>query len=248
MGNCPTPTKARYATREAADKAAATSEAVHGRTLRPYECVCTWWHLTRSAAGDARPDAADATEADIQRLTLLPDIDFREIVALDASGKGSPEDGAALRHPRVLLRWRRALGQLINELDTRLSSSRGDKTSAAKTWRIRAAGYRASLELRIAEAQRLRAEAAAKGGESAVEAGRRSADAARAAGCSVSELRSRAGDVAIRRLIEAHPEEWGRLLSEEFLRLGLEVPDRVARHLPSRRTEDRAQEAPQMPP
>lgn len=61
---CPTPTKRRFATKEAATVAAARLRAdPSGRTfdrrgpaLRPYDrvCVCGWWHLTSGGNLTAR--------------------------------------------------------------------------------------------------------------------------------------------------------------------------------------------------
>lgn len=55
MTTCPTPTKARYATVDAADRAGRRAVITVGRHLRPYECRCGWWHLTKiTTKGAAR--------------------------------------------------------------------------------------------------------------------------------------------------------------------------------------------------
>ncbi|MFR9796168.1 hypothetical protein ACL02U_09730 [Streptomyces sp. MS06] len=43
---CPTPTKKRFATQTAADRAARRATFALDQTLHPYRCPCTWWHLT----------------------------------------------------------------------------------------------------------------------------------------------------------------------------------------------------------
>ncbi|MEU3282943.1 hypothetical protein [Streptomyces antibioticus] len=55
MNACPTPAKARYATHAAADHAGRHAVITVGRHLRPYECRCGWWHLTKiTQKGGAR--------------------------------------------------------------------------------------------------------------------------------------------------------------------------------------------------
>jgi hypothetical protein len=46
---CPTPSKHRYATREAALLVARRLERVRGRVLNAYECPCGFVHLTHLA-------------------------------------------------------------------------------------------------------------------------------------------------------------------------------------------------------
>lgn len=43
---CPQPSKSRFATENGAQAAANRRPAVMGTFLRPYECMCGWWHLT----------------------------------------------------------------------------------------------------------------------------------------------------------------------------------------------------------
>lgn len=53
MTTCPTPTKTRHATQAAADRAGRHAVLTVGQHLRPYECRCGWWHLTKSARKEA---------------------------------------------------------------------------------------------------------------------------------------------------------------------------------------------------
>lgn len=226
---CPTPAKARYATREAAGRAAHSASLAFGQTLRPYECPCSWWHLTSSPAPAALQPAA---HADIQYLATLPAIDFREIVSADARGTAEPQHQAALRAPANLKRWQKALGELDQDLCEQLRRRRHDQSLLGHDWRKRAATYRGALTVRMTECQRLRAEAHERA-QRGRETKRHDAEVAAAAGVSVSELRRRGGEVAIERLINAHGAEFSRYLAEAFTDLGLTVPDRVQRHLPA---------------
>lgn len=226
---CPHPTKTRYATRATADNAANRVSFQAGVALRPYECPCTWWHLTKSAA-EILPDPADASTADVQRLASLPDIDFREIVATDARGEGNPVDRAALRNRINLTRWKKHLGQLNQDLEQQLAERRGDKSLTTHDWRKRAFGYRAAIALRASECRRLKAEAHA---DMTRNQGFRKHDIeiAMAAGATIQELRRQAGDIAIHRLIEAHSPEFNGYLAETYADLGLSLPERIQRRL-----------------
>jgi hypothetical protein len=228
---CPHPTKTRYATRATAESAANRVSFQAGVTLRPYECPCTWWHLTKSAA-EILPDPADASTADVQRLAALPDIDFREIVATDARGEGNPVDRAALRNQHNLTRWKKYLGQLHQDLDQQLRDRRGDKSLAAHDWRKRVAGYREAIALRASECRRLKAEAHADMTRNQTFR-KHDIEIAMAAGASLQELRQQAGDIAIRRLIEAHSPEFNGYLAEIYADLGITLPERIRRRLPA---------------
>lgn len=49
---CPTPSKWRYATREAAVKAANRQRLSVGKQLNPHDCRCGWFHLTSLAPAE----------------------------------------------------------------------------------------------------------------------------------------------------------------------------------------------------
>jgi hypothetical protein len=195
--------------------------------LRPYECVCTWWHLTKSPA-EVIPAPADADQLVLERLASIPDIDFREIVSADARGEGTPDERAALRHQRNLKRWQKQLGQLLSDAEQQLKERRSDKSLEGHDWRRRVTGYRDNLLLRATECRRLRAEVHVelmKRGDSR----RRDAETAAALGATAKELRGHAGELAVDRLITAHREEFQRYLTEEYRAFGLEIPERFAK-------------------
>jgi hypothetical protein len=220
--DCPTPTKARYATQNAAITAAARASFGLGTPLRPYECPCSWWHLTSKRA-DLIPNPASATEVDIERLMSIPESDFREIVVADTRSEGAPGERAALRHPRILGRWKKTLGELVSDIEQQLRDRRH-----VTDWRKRALGHRDALIVRVTECRRLRSEVHVelmRRGEFR----RRDAEAAAAAGATVKELRANAGELAVDRLIAAHRDEFERYLTEEYKAFGLQIPDRSAK-------------------
>ncbi|XCM28925.1 hypothetical protein ABXI76_05570 [Streptomyces parvus] len=233
---CPHPTKSRYATLEAANKAAHRVTHQAGLPLRPYECPCSWWHLTKTPAPAALPTASDATLADIQRLASLPDIDFRNIVAADARGEGKPGDRGALRAKQNLTRWKRCLGQLHKDLNDQFQENRGNPSLLAEDWRKRAAGYRETLTLRLSESRRLKAEAHAEMVRNQ-EYKKHDAEVAAAAGATVQELRAHAGEVAKERLINAHQPEFRRYLIDAYAELGISLPARIRRRIAESATE-----------
>ena len=227
MTTCPNPTKSRYATRAAAETAAKRVALRIEAPLNPYECVCTWWHLTKNQPENL-PQAADAPSPIVERFMVIPDIDFREIVVADARSAGDPDERAALRHPRILKRWRQHLGQLMADVEQQLKERRGDKSLEGHDWRKKATGHRDSLILRVTECQRLRAEAheeLMRRGDSR----RRDAETAAAMGATAKELRAQAGELAVERLIKAHRDEFERYVTDEYEAFGLEIPDRFAK-------------------
>lgn len=224
MTECPTPTKMRYATKAAAEDAAARALTRTDTPLRPYECPCTWWHLT-SKPGEKTPEPDLTDQITIERLVTIPDIDFREIVVADTRGEGPTEDRAALRHPRALNRWRDHLGELIRDIEQQLADRRTDPTLTTVDWRRRATAYRDALVTRATECRRRRSEAH-------VALMRRHdtkrLDRATAAtrGMTPQELRAEAGELAVNRLITAHRDEFERYLVDAYTTTGLQIPDR----------------------
>ena len=141
MITCPTPYKTgRYSSRDAAEMVARKAKDKNGVDLYAYLCVCTWWHLTRSPQEDPL-DASMATDSDLQYLRTTPDDVFREVVAQDARGQGERGRRAALRHHSLLVRWRRTLGVLVNELNHRIRQGPGNRSLVDYDWNRRATEY-----------------------------------------------------------------------------------------------------------
>ncbi|WP_322501790.1 hypothetical protein TR631_33710 [Streptomyces rochei] len=224
MTTCPNPGKSRYATRLAADNAAQRVDLRAGLQLRAYECVCTWWHLTKDPAQELI-NPADASPHVIERLVSIPDIDFREIVAADIRGAGDPDERAALRHRRNHRRWKEQLGELIADIETQLRDRRASPIPTDPEWRRRATAYRDRLVLRLTECRRLRAEAHEEEMRRG-DARRRDAERAAEMGATPKKLRAEAGEIAVDRLVTAHREEFERYLVEEYQALGLTIPPR----------------------
>ena len=227
MAVCPNPTKARYATQGAAENAAARTALATGLPMRPYECACTWWHLTKTPA-EIIPEPTSASQPAIERLNSIPDIDFREIVAADVRSSGDLDERAALRHRRNLKRWQRQLGELIRDIEQQLSDRRDDKTPAGSEWRRRGLEYRERLTQRVTECRRRRSEAHVESTRKQ-DFRRRDAETAASTGATVKELQRHAGELALDRLIAAHRGEFNGYLAEEYRALGLTVPDRFTK-------------------
>lgn len=229
MTACPHPTKSRFATRAAAVNASQRVDLRANLQLTPYECVCSWWHLTKGTVETALT-ADDADRADIERVAAMPGIDFREIVVADVRNEGTRAQRAVLRHELNLRRWKRQLGQLAGDVEAQLRARKDDTSLEAHDWRKRTTSYRNTITLRVEECRRLRAmvhaEAIRKN-----DYRRRDAEIAAAAGATVKELRHHAGEIAVHRLIEAHGPEFARYCAEEYRALGLTVPDRITRRI-----------------
>ncbi|WP_327357810.1 hypothetical protein [Streptomyces sp. NBC_01304] len=229
MTDCPHPTKSRFATRAAAVNASRRVRIRANLQLAPYECVCTWWHLTKNTV-EAPLTADEADRADVEHVASLPDIDFREIVVADLRSQGTRADRAVLRHELNLRRWKRHLGQLIDDVNMQLKDRKHDTSLEAHNWRKRTVSYRNTIDLRLKECRRLRAVVHADAFRKN-DYRRRDVEIAAAAGATVKELRHHAGEIAVGRLIDAHGAEFARYCAEEYRALGLTVPDRIARHI-----------------
>lgn len=252
---CPNPQKKRYATSEAARKAAVGVQAAIPVPLYPYICVCTWYHLSKQPS-DTVPTNAVAEPDDIHRLELQSDTTFRETVSLEARGKLPMADRIALRHSSLLLRWNRTLKELRADVNQDLNSRRHDNTLTAYDWRKRAEGYRDTLTLRLQECNDLRArrlEQARQDREAhsagpvdlqhraaASNAARRAArneetdrqmDTYGVPQHADKELRRQAGERAVKRLIDAHGHEFSQYLAEECAVLGATLPNRIRKYL-----------------
>ena len=227
---CPKPEKSRFATMEAAWQAARRVTAKADLTLTPYTCACTWIHLTKGVPQQP-VDPSGATPQQAARLELLPTVDFREIAAQDARTEGDPVDRASLRRDGNLKRWHTVLEELIDDANNQLADRAHDTSLAAHDWRRRTTGYRDNLVIRSHECERLRAEAHARA-HTRNDTKRRDLEQAVARGVTVSELRRLAGEVAVHRLIGAHPDEFNTYLAEAHADAGISLPERIARRLP----------------
>ncbi|MER6092507.1 hypothetical protein [Streptomyces bluensis] len=257
--DCPNPQKKRYATSEAAHSAARSVQIAITEPLHPYICVCTWWHLSRQPSNQIPTDAI-ADPDDIQRLELLSDTSFRDLVATEARGQLATHDRIALRHTSLLLRWNRTLKELRADINQQLNNRAHDTTLLTHDWRKRAEGYRDSITLRLQECRDLRAQEIEKNREQreAVKAANLQAEASiqelaaasnatrrqaraeqldrqldqyRVPAHHDKELRRIAGEHAIQRLIDAHGSEFTTYLAEECAVLGVQLPRRVRKYL-----------------
>lgn len=150
MTACPTPDKSRFATREAAERAAERAQVPLGVWLWPYDnCACGWVHLTSTDPLEVPADAVPDPVV-VNRLRWLPDAEFRALVEQDTTSVLEMDQRIALRHPRLRGRWRRALRDLLADIDHKLADSAGDPACA--DWRQRARGYRDVLTIRAREA------------------------------------------------------------------------------------------------
>ena len=211
---CPTPTKSRFATREAAESSARRAQIGVGTLLQPYLCevACGWWHLT-SHARPQQPDL-EPTAADIEAVHTLGDDDFRELVANDARGGASRLRSRILRDPSLAHRWIATIKVLQADLAVQFAQRAGRTDDPTRQWRVKATAFQAALTQR-------RAEAGVIAGSLRRITPSRNADQ--------REQRAAAGENAIQRLIDAHQREFTQLLVEEYERLGIELPGRIRR-------------------
>lgn len=256
---CPNPQKKRYATAEAAQKAAHGVQIAITEPLHPYICVCTWWHLSRQPSDQVPADAIPDPH-DIARLETLSDTGFRDLVATEARGQLPMDDRIALRHSSLLLRWQRTLKELRADINLQLNNRAHDNSLLTHDWRKRAEGYRDSLTLRQQECRDLRAaemerakeqrealKAANIQGQADIQQRAALSNATRRAARAEEtdrqldsygiprhadkELRRQAGEKAIKRLIDAHGLEFSTYLAEECAVLGAPIPNRLRKYL-----------------
>jgi hypothetical protein len=145
---CPTPTKRRFATVEAATSYAHARELGIGQLLTPYECPCGWWHLTSQppVPAHAEPDPTVLT-----RLRYASHAEFVDVVEADASGRADMPTRIALRAPRIRGRWITTLRAIAARLDREITDR-----PASPDWRHRAEVFRHHVQQRRAEAEALR--------------------------------------------------------------------------------------------
>lgn len=154
---CTTPWKKAYTTKEDAEFQRTTDGLTYGTALYTYRCICGLWHLSRSDR-EHLPAYEQPKPEDVARIRSLDNDTFTQLVDGDVKHTIPIPDRLALRHPDNLTRWRWALKNLRSRVNRQLSQTR-DKT-ASSDWLTRARLYRDNLDLRLAECQRLRAQAA----------------------------------------------------------------------------------------
>lgn len=145
---CPTPTKRRFATVEAAQVYAASRELGVGTLLTPYACSCDWLHLTSQPQV---PDRAVPNPAIVNMLRHCTHDEFVIVVEADAVGKADMATRIALRAPRIRGRWITTLRAIADRLDRQLA-----ERAAGDDWRRRAGVFRHNIAARLAEAEALR--------------------------------------------------------------------------------------------
>jgi hypothetical protein len=145
---CPTPTKRRFATVEAATSYAHARELGIGALLTPYECPCGWWHLT---SAEQVPEHAEPDPTVLTRLRYATHTEFVDVVEADACGRADMPTRIALRAPRIRGRWITTL----RAIEARLSREITDRPGGAD-WRQRAEAFRHNVQQRLAEAEALR--------------------------------------------------------------------------------------------
>lgn len=145
---CPTPTKRRFATLEAAAQYAQGRTVGIGTLLIPYACPCEWIHLT---SHPHIPDHAQPDPVTVTAYHYATHETFVRAVEADAVGRLDLDGRTALRHPRIIGRWVTALRAVLTRLDHELSAPDADPD-----WARRAAVFRWNVNARLAEAEGLR--------------------------------------------------------------------------------------------
>jgi hypothetical protein len=145
---CPTPSKRRFATPEAAASYAHARVLGIGALLTPYECPCGWWHLT---SAEQVPAHAEADPAIVSRLRYASHTEFVEAVEADAAGRADMPTRIALRAPRIRGRWITTLRAILARLDREITNR-----AAGEAWRQRATAFRHNVQQRLTEAEQLR--------------------------------------------------------------------------------------------
>ncbi|MEU0940371.1 hypothetical protein [Embleya sp. NPDC005971] len=211
--SCPTPDKARFATREGAESFATRKFLSLGIMLRPYgDCPCGWFHLTSRGSEELTP-----TEAELAReYARLGDLDrpaFNILVRDDALGRTSKATAAALRTPGLLERWRAALKELKTDVHAQIEHNRDNDQPTSQDWRSRINHLQRRLTVRAAETKSLAIAFSTQGTPAT----------------SANPSRSTCGERAIERLIAAHRNEFDRLVHEELAAAGLPIPQSLLR-------------------
>ncbi|MEV6165796.1 hypothetical protein AB0L71_28555 [Streptomyces sp. NPDC052052] len=152
-----------------------------------------------------RPTAAeDYDEQEVNRVRALPDEEFVQLVFAETRSVVDPPTAAALRAPSVLRRWDDALKLILGTVQSGLDKVRGVQEPQAVEQRNKLARREHLVRTRLMETKRLKREQH----EVWVYEGKVNQERNK-------QQRNTAGDAAIQRLIDAHPEEYRKLLDEE---------------------------------
>lgn len=210
MGICPTPTKVRYATRRTVKQEADRRGQLAGIELYYYECICGFYHLTKSKSRD--PIAAVPTVIGVPHALGLSEAEFIMLVKFDLAGKLTEDESAILRHPTVVSRWRMALGVIRTEAESNLRRISAQAQTADTSGRREGCLRRITLiERRQLEAKTIRPEAPADG-KSEVE---RLSERKRS--------RRTAGDRAVEVLVNRHHVEFAEIFHHEAKLAGVQL-------------------------
>lgn len=194
---CPTPDKDSHPDKAAAEHHACRRAQRIGALLKPYLCRCGAWHLTRrGAVREGDPHATPGTVA------ALDDRQFLTLADFEVRGLATPAEGAALRDPLNIVRWRAALKQLWVISGAVLAERQG-RDAETRAWRRRRLAYDNAIRRRREQAKAIQAR---------IHAERRSNPEAYVL---CKRGRRDAYETAVARLIAAHADEFDVLLAEE---------------------------------
>lgn len=155
----------------------------------------------------------------VDELLDMTDDEFADIVAADVRGELNEAGCRALRHDDVLDRWAEGLTLLYSRVDQQFAARKGESDPEARGWRGAARRFQGGIAARKAECRALTAER--NRAEHAHRGVHRLALTAKTA--NTPEARAAAGEIALHRLCDLHPDDFKRLLAEEYGKAGLPV-------------------------
>ncbi len=177
-------------------------------------------------------DPDDLAEA-VDELLCMNDREFDDVVSEDVVCTLDDDFlRAALRDDKVLDRWFGALTALIVKIEGQMAANKGQRDSEARSWRGAARRVQGGAIARRNECRLLRADRNRRLHPPKLERNqalgtfapkRRIAIPGREGVENTKEARAAAGERAIKRLQDAHPEEFMDLLAQEYGKAGLPV-------------------------
>jgi hypothetical protein len=212
---CPTPRKSRFATMEMAAPAARRASLSLGKNLYPYEnCPCGWIHLTSREDGGRNEPLLNGGPVDEALFAL--------VVRDDVVNRCAISDAEALRDPKNLDRWKDALWVFWIDTEAQLAKRAGIRDKETMEWRKRVKLTQNAIRVRRAEVRQLLRERAEQ---------QRAVAAANNTPIMKARRRS-AGERAVQRLKDAHPDEFMTYLAEEYVAEGLPMGGKLAEYAP----------------